>query len=94
MKILLKAMGYLSLDDLKARLSDEGLSKDEIKFVISLFRRTDEAHVYELRLPEINKIEEYGLLERFKAACAKMRILSDFLENEKKIQQLKFKGKI
>ena len=85
-------MGYFSLDDLKARLSDEGLSKDEIKFVISSFRKTDEAHVYELRLPEINKIEDHGLLDQFKAACARMGILGDFLENEKKNQQLKFKG--
>lgn len=92
LKLFLEAMGYFSLDDLKAKLSDEGLSSDEIKFVISSFRKTDEVNVYEIRLPEINKIEAHGLLDRFKVACAKMGILSDFLEDEKKIQQLRFKA--
>ena len=85
-------MGYFSLDDLKAKLSDEGLSSDEIKFVISSFRKTDEVNVYEIRMPEINKIETKGLLENFKVACAKMGILTDFLEDETKIQQLRFKA--
>ena len=82
LKLFLEAMGYFSLDDLKAKLSDEGLSSDEIKFVISSFRKND----------EINKIEAHGLLDRFKVACAKMGILTDFLEDETKIQQLRFKA--
>ena len=61
MKLFLEAMGYFSLDDLKAKLSDEGLSSDEIKFVISSFRKTDEVNVYEIRMPEINKIEAHGV---------------------------------
>jgi len=75
-------MGYFFIEDLEATLSDEGLSKPDVKFVISLLRKTDDLNVYELRLGDINKIEEHNLLDQFMTACHKLGIYEDFLANE------------
>ena len=75
-------MGYFFIEDLEATLSDEGLSKPDVKFVISLLRITDDLNVYELRLGDINKIEEHNLLDQFMTACHKLGIYEDSLANE------------
>lgn len=39
-------MGYFDLEDLKARISDQGVSKEGVKSIVKLLRKTAEANTF------------------------------------------------